>query len=843
MKNTFHNLTGVSSRTIATAVLGLFITGASYGSPRINTITFDTSSLTACIPAVGTVSVSYTVHSVRGKNGTINGVYVLSGLPAGVTADAIAGFTSIGNNPFPDRTLTLNISSTALAGIHSFSIQLYNSQGVTDQATVTGTLILNLAPAFTSSPSSIITNTAAGTCSATVNYTATASGFPAPTLSYIMSGATTASGNGSGSGVVFNRGVTNVTITASNVCSPAATASFSVTVNDNEAPVFTNLPASMTINCDASSDASNTGNATATDNCTGVSMSYSDASTQNADVNNAAHYNYSITRTFTATDENNNSSNYEQVITVQDITAPSVTCAENATRPTATGLCSYIVSGSEFDAAASADNCSAVSLTYTLSGATTATGSSSLDGIELNKGTTTIMWTATDVSGNFSACGFYVTVNDMESPIIGMPQNIVTANTEGLCGALIHFDILFADNCEGAKVTQESGRPSDSEFPMGTTVNMFTVTDASGNTASGSFTVTVYDNEPPTIVSITTSDFNGYNVSCSGSCNGSATIEATDNCSAAITYLWDNGQTTPTATDLCGGAHSVMISDGTNTNFAEIIITRPEELDVYAGPDAVTYYGYGNNQNVVRTALVVGGVPPYSYSWTMNRSLMCNMITNAGDELFSSETVAENPCPESPMNFIMAALPVCTGSETLTAVLLDNAEVTVTVTDANGCSATSSFKIAAEDVRCFAGNSTTAKVQMCHRTGTATNPWIQICVDPDAVASHLAHGDYLGLCGKRMDASVNVGSSELKVYPNPNNGNFTLDFQSDNTSNEDLLVQIKSVAGNVVYSKTISATDGHFEGVLHSGDLDEGFYIVNIQQGAESVNQTIVIMK
>src|SRR5204862_7786211 len=41
--------------------------------------------------------------------------------------------------------------------------------------------------------------------------------------------------------------------------------------------------------------------------------------------------------------------------------------------------------------------------------------------------------------------------------------------------------------------------PSGSAFPKGTTVNTFTVTDASGNTASCSFSVTVEDHENPTI--------------------------------------------------------------------------------------------------------------------------------------------------------------------------------------------------------------------------------------------------------------------------------------------------------------------------------------------------------
>lgn len=846
MKNKFHNLTGVSRRTIATAALALLITGATYGTPRISTITFTPLTQTACIPASGTVSVSYLLRAVRGQNGTVNGVYVISGLPSGVTANPIPGFTATGNNPFPDRTLTLNISSSAQGGNYSFSVRLYNSQGVTDQAIVTGTLILNTAPTFTSSPTSVITNTAAGTCSANVNYTATANGFPAPSLAYIMSGATTASGSGTGSGSVFNRGVTTVTITASNVCSPNATASFTVTVVDNEAPVFTNCPSDITINCDASTDASNTGTATATDNCSGTSLSHNDVSTQDTDANSPAHYNYTITRTYTATDEDNNTATCVQVITVEDIIAPSVTCMENAARNTDAAVCSYTVSGNEFDAEASADNCSGVMMSYVLSGATTANSSASLNGTMLNKGTTTITWMASDITGNSAACSFDVNVNDMELPIIGFPADVVTGNTEGECGAVIHYDILFADNCEGAHLIQESGWPSGYLFPIGTTINMFTVTDASGNTASGSFTVTVYDNEAPTVASVTLTDYNGYNVSCYGSCNASVTVYATDNCSSAISYLWSNGQTTATAIDLCAGVNSVMISDGTNTLFAEVIISQPEELSAYAGPDAVTYYGYGNNQSVVRTVLVSGGVPPYNYSWSMNRPLMCNMITNAGDETFSSESCAANLCPESPMNFAMETLPVCSGSETVTAMLMEDAVIYVIITDANGCTAIDSFMIDATDVRCFAGNSATAKVEICHRTGSTTNPWITLCIDAASVASHLAHGDYLGACiSTRMsnDAAASISMSVLKVYPNPNNGNFTLDFHSASHSSENIIVELKNVAGHVVYSKTISTADGHFKGLLSSEDLEPGYYIINIQQGVETFNRSIIIMK
>src|SRR5690606_35134783 len=44
-----------------------------------------------------------------------------------------------------------------------------------------------------------------------------------------------------------------------------------------------------------------------------------------------------------------------------------------------------------------------------------------------------------------------------------------------------------------------AGLPSGSEFPIGTTTNTYVVTDAAGNTATCSFTITVTDEEVPTI--------------------------------------------------------------------------------------------------------------------------------------------------------------------------------------------------------------------------------------------------------------------------------------------------------------------------------------------------------
>ena len=53
------------------------------------------------------------------------------------------------------------------------------------------------------------------------------------------------------------------------------------------------------MNCEDNTDSSATGEATGTDNCTIPTITQSDVSTQDLDVSNVGHYNYTITRTWT----------------------------------------------------------------------------------------------------------------------------------------------------------------------------------------------------------------------------------------------------------------------------------------------------------------------------------------------------------------------------------------------------------------------------------------------------------------------------------------------------------------------------------------------------------------
>jgi len=113
-------------------------------------------------------------------------------------------------------------------------------------------------------------------------------------------------------------------------------------------------------------------------------------------------------------------------------------------------------------------------------------------------GTTTVTCTATDTSLNTDTDSFTITVEDVEPPVLTVPPNITVANDLGLATAVVNYSApIVADNAPGA--TADCAPPSGSTFPLGLTTVTCTATDSADNTATGTFTVTVVDTQPPSI--------------------------------------------------------------------------------------------------------------------------------------------------------------------------------------------------------------------------------------------------------------------------------------------------------------------------------------------------------
>jgi len=118
-------------------------------------------------------------------------------------------------------------------------------------------------------------------------------------------------------------------------------------------------------------------------------------------------------------------------------------------------------------------------------------------------GENVVTLTVTDPSDNSSSCEAVVTVVDTLPPQIAPVDDITIELPAGICQAAIDYpQITVTDNCTIA-LEQTSGLGADTLYPVGVTTETWTATDAGGNTAEVSFTITITTgNAQPTLDAI-----------------------------------------------------------------------------------------------------------------------------------------------------------------------------------------------------------------------------------------------------------------------------------------------------------------------------------------------------
>jgi hypothetical protein len=172
-------------------------------------------------------------------------------------------------------------------------------------------------------------------------------------------------------------------------------------------------------------------------------------------------------------------------------------------------------------------------------------------------GTTTV--TTTSTAGTTAT--FTVTVNDTQAPTITCPSNITATTAPNATSTTVTYPspATASDNCPGTTITYSPA--SGSSFNLGTTPVTATAKDASGNTATCTFNVTV--NQPqsfqinsPTYAVSETGGAVSLVVTRSGGSSGTATVDyATQDGSATQkgdyiiergTLTFANGETSKT---------------------------------------------------------------------------------------------------------------------------------------------------------------------------------------------------------------------------------------------------------------------------------------------------------
>jgi HYR domain len=380
----------------------------------------------------------------------------------------LSGATVI-NTPFSRNAQQGDIGWTnwsytfTTSGIYTLQARVVNVQtGARDSYLGLDAISLETDTPIITCPDDVIQENDKGQCGAVVNY-------PNPTVSCPDLTAACSPP----SGTFFPVGTTMVTCTATDVSGiPVEQCNFTVTVIDTEPPTIT-CPGDITITNDPGDCGAVVfyNGPAVLDNCPGVMGSCTPSSGSFFPVGTTPV-------TCTATDASGNIAQCTFNITVIDTEPPTIICPADLTVPNTIGECGAFVN---YPDPTVSDNCPGVTSSCI-----------PVSGSFFPVGTTPVTCTATDASGNTATCTFTVTVNDTEPPIIVCSPDITVIGDPDLGGAIVNYpNPLVSDNCPGAAAV--CSPPPGSLFPFGTTTVTCTATDAAGNTATCSFTVTVVE--------------------------------------------------------------------------------------------------------------------------------------------------------------------------------------------------------------------------------------------------------------------------------------------------------------------------------------------------------------
>jgi len=533
---------------------------------------------------------------------------------------------------------------------------------------------------------------------------------------------------------ITNPMATNINPNAANVPTPAdftivatevvsgcsGSAIVTVTAVDDEAPL---APASLPVitgECAATVDAP-----IAPDNCVGnVTGTTIDPITSDV-VTTVTVFEQGVNIiTWTFDDGHGNISTVDQTVNLDDVTPPPAP----ASLPTYTAECEYSVTV----VPTVEDECA-----KTIEGIPTDPGTGDvLTSLTFStQGVHTIRWVFDDGNGNTSYTDQDVVIQDVTAPaLVDCPADIMLPAHMGVATWTAP---TATDNCGyGLTVTQTAGPASGSTFANGTTTTItYTATDAGGNSVDCSFNVT---RRPELVISVT------YNPIM---CNGNMT-QVTISGSGGNPPYWGTGTFT-----VGSGTYNFAIWDADGAMATTLMtIAQPDPLLAACGTNnPELFFGYAGDNTATIIASATGGTGPYTISFSMNRPLKCNISWGSSDETWvAGANTATNTYTVCPGSGSLAQPPVSTSTATLNAgetyslnvSLMQDAVITATITDANGCVQKCTTPIFAQDVRCLGGIGNLVKI--CHKQGT--HGCRTMCVSQGAVAAHLAHGDYLGEC-------------------------------------------------------------------------------------------------
>ncbi|MFK7808341.1 MAG: HYR domain-containing protein [Saprospiraceae bacterium] len=432
-----------------------------------------------------------------------------------------------------------------------------------------------------------------------------------------------------------------------------------------------------------------------------------------------------------------------------------------------------------------------------------------------NIGENIVQLTVTDGAGNTSMATAMVTVVDNTDPTIECAAAVVN----GSCSEPVEYDLPTAfDNCSADQPELLIGLGSGAVFPVGNSIEVYRVTDASGNSATCSFTVMVADDVDPEL-----------------ECPANLVLTG---CEQEVNY------SLPTASDACSvvGEPVLTMGMGTGATFPEGLSTEIYEVADAAGNTATCSFTIQINNTIdgdiseiqnscydesngSATVLGQGGVPPYDYAWDNGQT--GTTATDLSPDLYAVVVTDASGCSNEVFVTVTSNPEIVTALDNLENESGNSSNGSIDITSTGGSgnltfewTADNGFSSVEEDIDGLSAGTYSCIITDEEGCSTIAGPFV--------VASASSIND------PKLD-------NEVSIYPNPTEGEVQVHL-SNNITNEDVQFEVFSITGQEVGIQSIAQPSNNMYTMDISNQVN-GVYLVKIRIGEDLLVKRIVLSR
>jgi hypothetical protein len=279
-------------------------------------------------------------------------------------------------------------------------------------------------------------------------------------------------------------------------------------------------------------------------------------------------------------------------------------------------------------------------------------------------------------------------------------------------------------------------------------------------------------------------------------------------------YAWNNSTTNQTLTVFISGNYSVMVTDlSTGCQSSDAInITIGSVPVVNLGNDTVQCGGVItlNAQNTGASYLWSTGASTQTI--TVNTSGTYNVTVTNSDGCSANDAVVVTIHTLPTVGLIPFSGPVCND---LTSFILTNG------TPSGGV---------------YSGTAVTGNVFNPQAAGVGIHPIAYTITDANGCSNSSTQNITVNNC---IGIVENANVYELNVYPNPTQGMFTLAI--NNASIDELIVTIVDMQGKEVFTSRDKNIGNEFKKQIDLSDVAKGIYFIKLYTGSDAKVQKLIV--